>query len=62
IQTASGAVQGISYKHCKLMQRGDGYGYSLIALTLKESEDRGDALRRALSLPSLKAEVSRANG
>ncbi|CAN7222296.1 RNA-guided endonuclease IscB [Cupriavidus necator] len=62
IQTASGAVQGISYKHCKLMQRGDGYGYSLIALTHKESEDRGDALRRALSLPSLKAEVSRANG
>ncbi|MNT69835.1 hypothetical protein D3C72_2081770 [compost metagenome] len=55
-------MQGISYKHCKLMQRGDGYGYSLVALTHKESEDRGDALRRALSLPGLKAEVSRANG
>ncbi|CAG2128687.1 hypothetical protein LMG31506_00516 [Cupriavidus yeoncheonensis] len=61
IQTASGAVQGISYKHCKLIQRGDGYGYSFVAPARKESENRGDASRRALSLPSLKAEVSRAN-
>lgn len=27
IQTLSGAVQGISYKNCTLMQRSDGYGY-----------------------------------
>ncbi|CAG9180151.1 RNA-guided endonuclease IscB [Cupriavidus pinatubonensis] len=61
IQTAAGAVQGISYKHCKLIQRGDGYGYSFVAPTPKESENRGDASRRALSLPGLKAEVSRAH-
>lgn len=28
IQTSNGVVQGISFKHCKIMQRGDGYGYS----------------------------------
>ncbi len=27
IQTTAGVIQGISYKHCKLLQRGDGYGY-----------------------------------
>jgi len=29
IQTEQGAVQGISHKHCLLVQRGDGYGYHL---------------------------------
>jgi len=28
IQTAQGVVQGINHKHCRLIQRGDGYGYS----------------------------------
>ena len=28
IQTGSGVVQGISQKHCRLLQRADGYGYS----------------------------------
>ncbi|WP_242530038.1 hypothetical protein [Marinobacterium iners] len=27
IQTEQGAVQGISHKHCTVIQRGDGYGY-----------------------------------
>ncbi|MBB3189725.1 5-methylcytosine-specific restriction endonuclease McrA [Halomonas cerina] len=27
IQTLHGVVQGISYRHCTLIQRGDGYGY-----------------------------------
>ncbi|MBM7454684.1 5-methylcytosine-specific restriction endonuclease McrA [Oceanisphaera litoralis] len=27
IQTANGPVQGISWKHCALIQRGNGYGY-----------------------------------
>ncbi|RCJ05911.1 HNH endonuclease, partial [Cupriavidus necator] len=64
IQTAAGVVQGISYKHCRVIQRGDGFAYSTstVAPTTKESESRGDASRRALSLPGLKAEVSRANG
>lgn len=29
IQTEQGSVQGISHKHCTLIQRGDGYGYHL---------------------------------
>lgn len=29
IQTEHGAVQGISHKHCSVVQRGDGYGYHL---------------------------------
>jgi 5-methylcytosine-specific restriction endonuclease McrA len=64
IQTAAGVVQGISYKHCRVIQRGDGFAYSTstVAPTTKESDPRGDASRRALSLPGLKAEVSRANG
>ncbi len=28
IQTGSGVVQGISHKHCRVIQRADGYGYS----------------------------------
>lgn len=28
IQTPTGVIQGISYKHCILIQRADGYGYS----------------------------------
>ena len=29
IQTAAGVVQGISHKHCTIIQRADGYGYNL---------------------------------
>ena len=29
IQTAEGLVQGISHRYCTLIQRSDGYGYSL---------------------------------
>lgn len=61
IQTAEGVVQGVSHRYCKIMQRGDGYGYSLVAQSTKESRHRGDASRRALSLTGLKADVSRAN-
>jgi len=28
IQTPAGVVQGISYKHCRIVSRADGYGYS----------------------------------
>ncbi|MDD2609422.1 MAG: RNA-guided endonuclease IscB [Giesbergeria sp.] len=31
IQTPEGAVQGISHRYCKLVQRNDGYGYSQVA-------------------------------
>lgn len=29
IQTPTGVVQGISHRHCQLIQRNDGYGYSI---------------------------------
>jgi len=61
IQTAQGVVQGIGYKHCRRVQRGDGYGYSYIAQQRKESENRGRAAHAALSLPGLNAGVSREN-
>lgn len=60
IQTAQGVVQGISHRHCRVLMRGDGYSYHLVAHAQEESENRGDASRRALSLPGLNAGVSRA--
>lgn len=35
IQTKDGLVQGISHKHCKLIQRGSGYGFCLTKIALK---------------------------
>jgi hypothetical protein len=63
IQTAQGAVQGIGHRHCRLIQRADGYGYSVqptIALTPKEVAGQA-ACRRALSLSAPDGGVSRAN-
>ncbi len=54
IQTGSGVVQGISHKHCRLIQRSDGYGYSLEARKGEEGT--------ALSLPALNGGLSRATG
>jgi hypothetical protein len=31
IQTSQGVVQGITHRHCSIMQRNDGYGYSTVA-------------------------------
>ena len=65
LQTLKGVMQGISHRCCQLLQRGDGYGYSLIST--EDSLKKGDARKRgnevaALSLPALKSRVSRANG
>ncbi len=54
IQTAPGLVQGIHHRFCTLIQRADGYGYSLT----KRAFDKGDAgtgaaYAAALSLPGL---------
>jgi len=58
IQTGCEVVQGISHKHCRVIQRSDGYGYTRIA---SQGEARvGRAMRAALSLPALNGEVSRA--
>jgi len=37
LQSGSGLVQGISHKVCRLLQRADGYGYSLATSNRKES-------------------------
>ena len=42
VQTSTGVVQGISHRYCRMLQRGDGYGYA----------------QRAGLLPALKGGVS----
>jgi len=63
IQTPQGVVQGISHRYCKIVQRGDGYGYSLVAKmdVIGTPPKPRNAARSALYLPGLNAEVSRAN-
>ena len=41
IQAVNGVVQGISHKHCRILQRGDGYGYSLQPKIATTEERRG---------------------
>ena len=62
IQAQTGLVQGVSHRYCKVLQRGDGYGYSLVAykdVTGTPPKAR-NATHSALCLPGLKAEDSRA--
>lgn len=43
VTTSNGVVQGISHKHCRILARADGYGYSVqpkIALTSRGCETR----------------------
>jgi hypothetical protein len=52
--------------HCRILQRGDGFGYGyaiqpLIAHTERKRE-QGRAPRATLSLPGMNARVSRENG
>jgi hypothetical protein len=61
IQCAGEVVQGISHRHCRLIQRSDGYGYSRIALP-EGAARAGTALLSALSLPAVNDRVSRATG
>lgn len=62
IQTRNGLVQGVSHRFCTVVQRGDGYGYSLVAKTnvIGTPPQHGDASHPALYLPALKGGVSRA--
>ncbi|MDR5898489.1 RNA-guided endonuclease IscB [Halomonas vilamensis] len=38
IQTENGVVDGVSYKYCTIIQRGDGYGYHLLPSTNLKGE------------------------
>jgi 5-methylcytosine-specific restriction endonuclease McrA len=63
IQKSDGVVQGISHRHCRVIQRGDGYGYSQpkMALAPKGWGNLGAASQPAPSLLPMNGEVSRAN-
>ncbi len=56
IQTRNGLVQGVSHRDCTVVQRGDGYGYSLVAKTdaTGTPPKQGDASHPALYLPGLR--------
>lgn len=60
VQTSAGVVQGINHGGCRVLMRGDGYGYHQMAQTAQGKREWDDAKRRALSLPDLKDRVSRA--
>lgn len=60
IQTPQGLIQGISYRHCKVISRADGYSYSTQPKRQGEQKSGVHAPHAALSLHGLKAAVSRA--
>ena len=60
IQTGLGVVQGIGHKHCRVLQRGDGYGYWYVNQDSKTLAREGRAEHDALSLPAMNGRVSRA--
>jgi hypothetical protein len=48
IQTRAGVTEGISYKHCRLLQRNDGYGYEFAAGATPEAAVAASATQRTL--------------
>jgi hypothetical protein len=64
IQTPQGAVQGVAHRFCKVVQRNDRYGFSMMAKTdaTGTPSKQGSASRPALYLTDLKADFLRANG
>ena len=56
-QTALGTVQGISHRHCRVVQRGDGYGYHVDTSRMKETATMHGTREPAI-LPALKDGVS----
>ena len=57
VQTAEGTVQGISHRHCRVVQRGDGYGYHVDTSRMKETATM-HGTREPAFLPALKDGVS----
>ena len=51
IRTGKEIIQGISYRYCKLVQRGDGYGYFTHPQMTKQKGEPGAAMNAALSPP-----------
>jgi 5-methylcytosine-specific restriction endonuclease McrA len=59
IQTGKAVVQGIGHRHCTMVQRADGYGYSFNMDSISLA-GAGHASRAALSFPGMNAGVYRA--
>ena len=57
VQTAKGTVQGISHRHCRAVQRADGYGYH-VETSRKEEKTTMHGTREPAFLPALKDGVS----
>jgi len=38
IQTGSEVIQGIGHQYCRILQRGDGYGYAWLPTTREDEE------------------------
>lgn len=53
IQTATEAIQGISHRYCKIVQRGDGYGYSQSGAINGNSRGQVGSRARIASQPAL---------
>ena len=60
IQTKTEVVQGISHKHCQVLQRSDGFGYFLNPKIASQDVSLGRLAGVELSLPGMNAGVSRA--
>jgi hypothetical protein len=60
IQLAGTVVQGVAHRHCRLIQRSDGYGYSQTSSAPADVCIRGDS--PPLSLVNIKPVMSRATG
>ena len=57
VQTARGTVQGISHRHCRVVQRADGYG-RVLETSRKEEKTTMHGTREPAFLPALKDGVS----
>lgn len=53
IQTGSAVVQGISHRYCRLIQRGDGYGYTFSACSINTIENRLPHPAEAVGCPAV---------
>ncbi|MDD5001063.1 MAG: RNA-guided endonuclease IscB [Thiomonas arsenitoxydans] len=62
LQTPQGVMQGVPHRHCRVIQRADGYGYSWTQIAPTQGAGTGAASAAALSLPGMNAGVSRAQG
>ena len=45
LKTANATIQGISYRHCRLLQHADGYSYEQKGTALPPSPLNGEGLR-----------------